>query len=62
MLAYSRYFKDFLAFVVVVDLSLPQVATIHILAYMEYLQKNGMSASNITNYITGIRVLYIFMA
>ena len=59
MLAYSRYFKDFLAFLVVAGLSLPQVSTIDILAKMEYLHKNGMSASNITNYITGIRALHI---
>ena len=40
-------------------LSLPQVSTIDILAYMEYLHGNGVSPSNITNYVTGIRALYI---
>ena len=59
MTAYSRYFRDFLAFLVVAGLSLPQVSTIDILAYMEYLHGNGMSPSNITNYVTGIRALYI---
>ena len=48
MLAYSRYFKDFLPFLVVAGLSLPQVSAIGILAYMEYLHRNGMSLSNIT--------------
>ena len=57
--AYSRYFRDFLAFLVVAGLSLPQVATLDILAYMEYLHRNGMSPSNITNYITGIRAFHI---
>ena len=59
MRAYSRYFRDFLAFLVVAGLSLPQVSTIDILAYMEYLHGNGMSPSNITNYVTGIRALHI---
>ena len=59
MTAYSRYFRDFLAFLVVAGLWLPQVSTIDILAYMEYLHGNGMSPSNITNYVTGIRALYI---
>ena len=40
-------------------LSLPQVATLDVLAYMEYLHRNGMSPSNITNYITGIRAFHI---
>ena len=59
MTAYSRYFRDFLAFLVVAGLSLPQVSTIDIQSYMEYLHGNGMSPSNITNYVTGIRALYI---
>ena len=59
MTVYSRYFRDFLAFLVVAGLSLPQVSTIDILAYMEYLDGNGMSPSNITNYVTGIRALFI---
>ena len=59
MRAHSRYFRDFLAFLVVAGLSLPQVSTIDILAYMEYLHGNGMSPSNITNYVTGIRALHI---
>ena len=43
MTAYSRYFRDFLAFLVVAGLSLPHVSTIDILAYMEYLHGYGMS-------------------
>ena len=36
-------------------LSLPQVSTLDVLAFMEYLLQSGMSAANITNYLTAIR-------
>ena len=57
--AYTRYFKDFLGFLVVADLSLPQVTTMDILAYMEHLLQNGMSVSNIANHMTGIKAMFL---
>ena len=60
--AYTRMFRDFLAFLSFVSLSLPQVATHHILAFMEYLHQSGLSPSNITNYVTAIRSMYIIHA
>ena len=57
--AYTKYFKDFLGFLVVAELSLPQVSIMDILAYMEHLLQSGMSASNITNHIAGIRAMFV---
>ena len=47
--AYTRYFKDFLGFLVLVE----------VLAYMEYMLQSGMSASNITNHMAGIRAMFV---
>ena len=52
--AYRWMFELFLAFVVALDLSLPQVSTLDVLAFMEYLVESGMSAPNITNHLTAI--------
>ena len=60
--AYTRMFRDFLAFLSFVSLSLPQFATHHILAFMEYLHQSGLSSSNVTNYVTAIRSMYIIHA
>ena len=60
--AYARMFKDFLTFLSCVSLSLPQVVTQHILAFMEHLHQAGLSPSNITNYVTAIRSMYIIHA
>ena len=49
----------FLAFLVVVDLSLPGVTFMDILAFMEYLAQSGMSPDHITNHITAIRSMCI---
>ena len=57
--AYTRYFKDFLGFLVVAQLSLPQATTLDVLAYMEHLLQSGMSVSNITNHIAGIRAMFV---
>ena len=46
----------------VVDLSLPTVTTIDILAFMEYLTQAGMSPDHITNHITAIRSMCIVYA
>ena len=35
----NQYYSDFLAFLYLVNLSLPQAATHHILAFMEFLQQ-----------------------
>ena len=40
---------------------LSEVTTLDRLAYMEYLLRNDMSASNITNSITGIRSMFIVL-
>ena len=52
---YKRMFALFLSFLVAVGLSLPQVSTLDILAFMEYLLQAGMTAANITNHLTAIR-------
>ena len=57
--AYTRYFKDFLGFLVVADLSLPQATTLDILAYMGHLLQSGMSVSNIINHMAGIRAMFV---
>ena len=55
LVAYRRMFALFMAFLVAVGLSLPQVDTLDILAFMEYLLQAGMTAANITNHLTAIR-------
>ena len=57
--SYERMFQLFLAFLVVVDLSLPEVSALDVLAFMEYLAQSGMSPDNITNHITAIRSMSI---
>ena len=52
-------FQLFLAFLVVVDLSLPAISSLDVLAFMEYLAQSGMSPDNITNHITAIRSISI---
>ena len=47
-------FADFLAFLVVLELTWPQVST-----FMEHLHSYGMSPSNINKYITAIRSMCI---
>ena len=49
--SYRGMFQLFLAFLVVVDLSLPGVTSIDILAFMEYLAQSGMFPDHITNHI-----------
>ena len=57
--AYRWMFELFLAFLVALDLSLPQVSTLDVLAFMEYLVESGMPAANITNHLTAIRSMLI---
>ena len=52
-------FQLFLAFLVVVDLSLPGVTSMDILAFMEYLVQSGMSPDHITNHLTAARSMCI---
>ena len=58
-MAYKRKFGLFLAFLVALGLSLPQVSTLDVLAFMEYLLQSGMSAANITNHLAAIRSMLI---
>ena len=55
-------FQLFLAFLVALGLSLPQVSTLDILAFMEYHIQSGMSASKISNHLTAIRSMSIIYA
>ena len=59
LIAYRRMIELFLAFLVALDLSLPQVSTLDVLAFTEYLLEFGMSAANITNHLTAIRSMLI---
>ena len=56
---YNRMFADFLAFLVVLQLTWPQVSTLWVLDFMEHLHGHGMSPSNINNYVTAIRSMCI---
>ena len=46
-------------FLVVLGLSLPQIATLDILVFVEYLIQAGMSAFNVSNLLTAIRSMCI---
>ena len=52
-------FKEFLAFLVAAGLSLTQVNTFTILAFLEYLAENGLNSDNIANYLAALRVMFI---
>ena len=52
-------FRDFLAFLITSRLTILQVNTIHLLAFMEFLAQQTMSSSNIVNYMAAIRAMYI---
>ena len=56
---YSRMFKEFLVFLVAAGLSLTQVNTAIILAFLEYLVENGLNSDNIANYLAVIRAMFI---
>ena len=51
-----------MAFLVVLDLSLHQISTMDILAFMQYLSESGMSPDNIVNHLTAVRSLAIIYA
>ena len=53
--SYDRMLRDYLAFLVPAGLSLSQVDTIQLHAFMEFLCHNGMSPFNIANYLAAIR-------
>ena len=46
--SYEKMFQLFLAFLVVVDLLLPGISSLDVLAFMEYLVQSDMSPDNIT--------------
>ena len=52
-------FLDFLAFLVVAGLALPQVDIATLLTFMEYLQTNQTKVLTITNYISVLRSSFI---
>ena len=52
---YARMFRDFLGFLVAAGLSHLQVSHQTLLMFMEFLTTNGLSQSNIANYMAGIR-------
>ena len=62
LVSYQHMFRLFLAFLVVLDLSLHQISTIDILVVMEYLTESGMSPDNIVNHLTAIISLCITYA
>ena len=57
--SYNRMFRDFLGFLVAAGISLQQVTHQVLLAFMQFLLDNQCSHSNITNYLTGIRALFV---
>ena len=59
---YRRMFGLFMAFLVVLDLSLHRISTMNILAFMEYLAESSMSPDNIINHLTAARSLAIIYA
>ena len=58
---YTRMFQDFMGFLVASGLSLGQVNTYILLAFLEYLHSNALTVTNISNYLAGIRVFFIFI-
>ena len=52
-------FKDFLLFLIPAELSLSQLDTLQLLFFMEFLCQNGLSPSNIANYLAAIRANFI---
>ena len=56
---YTRMFKDFLFFLEEAQITPFQVTTVIILAFMESLHQKGLSQSNISNHIAGIRAMFI---
>ena len=56
---YSRMFQDSLGFLVASGLSLGQVNIYILLAFLEYLHSNALTATNICNYLAGIRAFFI---
>ena len=59
MNAYTRMFRDLLAFLVSAGWHLSQVNTVLVLAFLEFPHKNHSSPANISNYLPGIRAMYI---
>ena len=57
---YSRMFQDFMGFLVASGLSLGQVNIYILLAFLQYLHSNALTATNICNHLAGIRAFFIF--
>ena len=56
---YGRMMADFLAFLVVTGLTPCQVNVDIILAFLHYLVDNYLSVANISNYLAGLRTMFI---
>ena len=52
-------FQDFIGFLVASGLSLGKVNIYVLLAFLEYLHSNALTAANISNYLAGIRAIFI---
>ena len=52
-------FMDYMAFLLTAGLSVLQVDTIVILAFVEFLYENKLSSDNISNYLVAIREVYV---
>ena len=57
--AYDRMFWDFVGFLVVAGLSLPQVARTILFTFMEYLHRNHIKVLTINNYISAVMSSFI---
>ena len=57
--SYKIMFVLFVSFLEALGLSLPQISTLHVMAFMEYLLQSGMSRLDITNHLTAIRSMCI---
>ena len=57
--SYQRMLNLYLTFLVILDLLLPGMSTLDILAFMESLAQSGMSPDNITSHLADVRSLCI---
>ena len=56
---YQRMFTHFIAFLETENVRLLQMTTITLLAFMEFCHNSGFSQANISNYMSGIRAMFI---
>ena len=56
---YTMLFRVFVAFCVVLHVSLYQVSTTHVLSYLEFLATNGVSCNMIANHISAAKAHFV---